>query len=215
MTGLLVVGGEGPSRLALEPYVRELDLVVAADSGLDAAIRLGLEVDLVVGDMDSLSDGRLLDRISGARVLRFPQDKDETDTEIGLRILAERGCDRVIVAGGGGGAVDHFLGILLLFDRPAPPEAWVTRDASLVRLVGRRTIQVIPGETLSFFPLGREARVLRSAGLRWPLDGLCLRRGFASLRNQASSGTIGLEIAEGGLLMVRGNRETAGGTGQA
>lgn len=215
MTGMLVVGGEGPERLAFEPYVGKPDLVVAADSGLDTALRLGLKIDLVVGDLDSVSDPSLLTRFSPSQVLRFPTDKDETDTEIGLRVLTERGCDRIVVAGGGGGALDHFLGILMLFDRPTPPDVWVTRDASLVRLTGARTLEVIPGQTLSFFPLGREARVLRSTGLRWPLDGLCLRRGFASLRNQAASGTIELEIGEGGLLMVRGDWETVGGTRQA
>jgi thiamine pyrophosphokinase len=215
MTGLLVVAGEAPDRRALESFLREPCMVVAADSGLETALRLGLEVDLVVGDMDSISDPALLERVRPDGVLRYPVDKDETDAEIGLRVLGERGCDRVVVVGGGGGATDHFLGILMLFERPAPPAAWVTREAIMTRLAGRCACSVTPGETLSFFPLGREARVARSSGLRWPLDGLLLRRGHASLRNQAASGTIELAIGEGGLLMVRMIRETAGGSGQA
>jgi thiamine pyrophosphokinase len=215
MTGLLVTGGEGPARADLEPHLDDVRIVVAADSGLEAASRLGLSVDVVVGDMDSLSDTRLLDRFPAERIERHPADKEESDTELGLRILAERGCDVAVVAGGGGGRLEHFLGILMLFDRPSPPSIWVTREAVLARLVGRRTLDVRAGETLSFFPLGREARVLRSAGLRWPLDGLIFGRGSASLRNQATSGKILVEISEGGLLMVRDIREMSGGAGQA
>lgn len=215
MTGLLVVAGEAPDRRALEPFAREAGMVVAADSGLETAARLGLEVDLAVGDMDSIRDAALLRGLSPERILRYQPDKDETDAEIGLRVLAERGCDRIVVVGGGGGALDHFLGILMLFERPTPPAAWLTRDALLTRLAGRSAFRALPGETISFFPLGREARVLRSSGLRWPLDGLCLRRGWASLRNQAACGTIEVVVGEGGLLMVREIREKAGGSGQA
>jgi thiamine pyrophosphokinase len=208
MTGVLVIGGQGSGRGTLDPYIAGASLVVAADSGLDAARRLGLAVDLVVGDMDSLSDPVLLDSLPPERVARYAADKDETDTEIGLRILQERGCGNVVIAGGGGGSTDHFLGVLALFERPFPPSAWVTHAAAMVRLVGDCSVVARPGETLSFFPLGREARIERSSGLRWPLDGLCLSRGHASLRNEAASGTIGIRIREGGLLMVKDIRGT-------
>jgi thiamine pyrophosphokinase len=215
MTGVLVIGGEGPTRRALAPYIGGASRVVAADSGLQAAVRLGLEVDLVVGDMDSIADPALLARFPPERVARYPTDKDETDTEIGLRVLFDRGCVSVVIAGGGGGSTDHFLGVLALFERPLAPAAWVTDAAAMVSLAGTCSVAVRPGETLSFFPLGREARVERSSGLRWPLDGMRFGRGQASLRNEAASGSIELEIREGGLLMVRDIRETRGGTGQA
>jgi thiamine pyrophosphokinase len=215
MTGLLVTGGEGPRRAALEPFLRDVELVVAADSGFETALALGLTVDLVVGDMDSIRDPRLLAGLPAGRVERYPTGKDETDTEIAFRRLRERGCDRVLIAGGGGGALDHFLGVLMLFERDLPPALWVTRDALVLLLTGSCAAEARPGETVSFFPLGTLARVSRSSGLRWPLDGLCLRRGGASLRNEATSGTLRLDVSEGRLLMVRDIRERGSGAGQA
>jgi thiamine pyrophosphokinase len=215
MTGLLVIGGEAPTREVLDPYLADVSLVVAADSGLRTALALGLAVDMVVGDMDSLSDPRLLDGFDPACVLRFPPDKDETDTEIGIRVLGERGCDRKIVAGGGGGRMDHFLGVLMLFERSSAPAVWVTSNTVLELVQGRREIDVEVGEVLSLFPTGQGATVRRSRGLRWPLDGMRLEHGYGSLSNQATSDKIALEIAWGGLILVRSIRGQTGGAGQA
>jgi len=203
MTGLLVIGGEAPGRASVEPYLAEDPFVVAADSGVQTALALGIRVDLVVGDMDSLNDPAILDRFPAERVLRFPQDKDETDTEIGLRLLGERGLDRVVVVGGGGGRLDHFLGVHMLFERAHPPQVWLTDTAVLVLLTGSRVLDATPSEVLSFFPVGAEAHVRRTRGLRWPLDGLRLRRGYASLSNEATSDKIEVEVALGGLILVR------------
>jgi thiamine pyrophosphokinase len=98
---LLLIGGAGPGKDALALLARGMDLIVAADSGLEPALAAGLSPDFVVGDMDSLSDISLLDRFPPSHVLTFPRDKDETDTEIGLRIMKERGCADITLAGGG------------------------------------------------------------------------------------------------------------------
>ena len=55
---LVVAGGEAPTP-ALLAGVGTWDLAVAADSGLDHAAALGVAVDLVVGDLDSVSPERL------------------------------------------------------------------------------------------------------------------------------------------------------------
>jgi thiamine pyrophosphokinase len=40
--GLLLLGGEGPRRAQLQEVLRAAPLVIAADSGFDLALRLGL-----------------------------------------------------------------------------------------------------------------------------------------------------------------------------
>ena len=201
--GLLFIGGAGPDRESLGERRGEVWLAVAADAGLALALQLGFEPDLVVGDMDSLSDRSLLDRFPPDRVLRFPQDKDETDTEIGLRVLRERGCGDVTIAGGGGGRVDHLLAIAALFEREDPPRRWVT-DGADIRLI-EEEFEVIgwEGSTVSFLPLGSQASGMRSEGLQWPLDGLCFRRGYAGISNRVMARRMRVWVGTGKLLMVR------------
>jgi thiamine pyrophosphokinase len=201
--GLLFIGGAGPDRVSLGVRREEVSLVVAADAGLLLALDVGIAADLVVGDMDSLTDRSVLDRFAPEQVLLFPQDKDETDTEIGLRVLRERGCADVTVAGGGGGRLDHLLAVAALFERESPPRRWVTDRADIRLIEGEFDAAGWEGSIVSFFPIGPQASGMRSEGLRWPLDGLCFRRGYGGISNRVTAGRMRVRVRTGKLLMVR------------
>lgn len=177
--------------------------MAAADAGLENALGVGAEPDLVVGDMDSLSDLALLGRFPADRVMRFPRDKDETDTEIGFRLLGERGCDEITIAGGGGGRIDHLLAVAGLFEREAPPRAWLTDREEIHLVQGAAFFSGWRGSTVSVFPLGEVASELSSRGLRWPLDGLRMRRGWAGISNVATADQVRITVGHGRLLVIR------------
>ena len=71
LTGLLLTGGDGPSRADLNPFLSSIGPIVAADSGYDLALSLGIEPELIVGDMDSVRDCSFPEW----KVRRFPRDK--------------------------------------------------------------------------------------------------------------------------------------------
>lgn len=216
MSALLFVGGKGPRRADAAEAIRGAAYCVAADSGLDLAVSLGLVPDLVVGDMDSLSRPSLLEGFPPERVLRFPTDKDETDTEIGLRALRERGYGDVAILGGGGGRLDHLLGVLMLFHRDAPPSLWIT-DREEIRLIeGECSFEAPAGQTVSLFPWGGPASGMDSMGLRWPLNGLAFQPGHAGISNRVHGGRVRIRVRQGRLLMVRlfGAAEAAPGAAQ-
>ena len=121
-TAVIVIGGGGidPRVVAHLPADR---MVIAADSGLDHAMELGLEVDLLVGDLDSVSQPALAEASArGTPVERHRPDKDATDTELALAAAVERGCTHLIGVGGprpDDSRLDHELGVLLAFAAPA------------------------------------------------------------------------------------------------
>ena len=201
--GLLVIGGAGPSPQTLAACARAAGYTVAADSGLDSCAAADVVPDLVVGDMDSLADETLLRRFSRKRLLIFPRDKDETDTEIGLRILFERGWNEVTIAGGAGGRIDHLLAILGLFERDPAPDRWITGGEDIILVTGEAQFDGWAGSTVSVFPVGDRAAGLHSEGLKWPLDGLEFRRGFAGVSNLAISDRVRLRVEIGKLLVMR------------
>ena len=102
-TALVFAGGDGPAAAALADLDPDA-FVVAADSGLDHALALGVRVHLVVGDLDSVTESGLRTATAaGAVVEQHPPDKDATDLELAISAARDHGARRVTVFGGGGG----------------------------------------------------------------------------------------------------------------
>lgn len=90
----------------IPPLPREDVTVIAADAGLLTLERLGLEPDLVVGDLDSLGRMPSVD----CAVERHPVEKDDTDTGLAVKAGLKLHCDRFFIFGGmGGKRPDHML----------------------------------------------------------------------------------------------------------
>jgi thiamine pyrophosphokinase len=201
--GLLVIGGSGPTPNVLRDCAKGVQLVIAADSGLDRCIEAGIVPDLVVGDMDSLSDRAVLARFAPEKVMLFSHEqKDETDTEIGARLAFEKGCRVVTIAGGGGGRMDHLLGVAALFERDPAPTRWVTDREDLRLVAGEAVFDGWRGSTVSVFPVGARAAGMHSEGLQWPLDGLEFRRGYGGISNRAVADRVRIAVGIGKLLVI-------------
>lgn len=207
MRAYLFTGGELPSRAMLEsvdPFLSgpARPLVAAADSGYDSALSWGVEPDFVVGDMDSISAGGA--KRSEARALRFDRDKDETDTEIGVRLLRERGCRDIRIIGGDGGRLDHLLAIAAMFSRPEAPTRWYARDQWAERVDGELERECAPGDTVSVFPASAGRCAFASEGLLWPLDGLLWPAGSFGISNRATGAGFRVVATSGRALVIAG-----------
>ena len=201
--GLLLLGSAGPPRAVVAPYLQRVGVVVAADSGFDLAVELGVQPDLVVGDLDSVTRRSELARLPAGCVRAANPDKALTDAELGLQALAERGCGLIIVAGGGGGRFDHQLAVLGLFERDRRLRVWLTAGEHMEAIAGRACFRGHRGSTVSLFPLSGTADGLSSHGLRWPLDGIRLRRGHASVSNVVVADEWQVAVERGRRLMIR------------
>lgn len=170
---LVIAGGDAPSAddLAGEP---RWEWVVAADSGLDHAESLGLSVDVVVGDFDSVTPGALeRARVAGVTIQQHPRDKDATDLALALEVAVGFGAASVFVVGVGGGRPDHALANLLLLAAPAWAEVEIdarTADARVAVVRSRpRTLRGHVGDVVTLLPVHGAARRVRTEGLRWAL----------------------------------------------
>ena len=167
---LLLAGGE----LGLQPESQKWDLVIAADSGLKHADPLGVKVDTVIGDLDSVDAAQLEQaRSSGAEVLSYPIAKDETDLELALRYAVKKGAHEIDVVGMSAGRADHELANFLLLAHPDFAEtsimAWA-RDAKISVIYSERELIGSIGSLASLIPLGGNARGVTTSGLLWKPD---------------------------------------------
>ncbi len=151
-------------------------LVVAADAGADTAERLGLRLDLAVGDFDSIApDGLDRLRAAGVPVEVAPTAKDESDTELAIRAALARGADALTIVGGLGGRPDHLLANVGLLALPELAGLSVVllddrTRVSLVRGPGSRDLSGRVGDLVSLLPLGSGVDGVATSGLAWTLD---------------------------------------------
>lgn len=89
---------------------QDYSYIICADSGLDTVISLGLSPDVVLGDLDSISEISL-DLIKSKKVKYVNSDADDafTDTELAISYAIENNFDRIILFGGFGKRADHFI----------------------------------------------------------------------------------------------------------
>lgn len=87
------------------------DFLVGVDAGLFALIQAGWTADLAVGDFDSLEEPyRSRPEQSAKTVLRLDVKKDLTDLAFALEwVEGHLEYDSLLVVGGIGGRIDHFL----------------------------------------------------------------------------------------------------------
>lgn len=161
---LIFTGALHPEKAVFERFMHDFDkpcFVIAADSGLVCAEEFGYTPDLIVGDMDSLTDKSLLSGYPEDKIRIFERDKAESDTVLALEeAFAKRSellCCRsditvqtqkngstagrtaahnmpIILCGGDGGRIDHLLGIVKQFERALFPDIWLCREQAVYSL---------------------------------------------------------------------------------
>jgi thiamine pyrophosphokinase len=203
--GIAFIGGEYPCPDLCKILVQDADLIVAADSGLIAAEAAGVMSDFIVGDMDSLDNIARFDKYPKERIIRYPTDKDCTDTELALQLLFDKGCTETLIIGGGGGRIDHLFAIRSLFERERAPDRWVTASEDIFCVKSELKIELRlmlkPQALVSVFPVGEGTWSAKSRGLKWVLDDLEWTRGFFGISNVAVDGNVSI-YAERGRFMV-------------
>jgi len=213
--GIVFTGGDGPPPQALKRLLEgENALLVAADSGLMLAEAAGFKPDWIIGDMDSLGGEspdaeHRLRSYPADRVIRHPAAKDFTDTELALALLWDKGCDEAWILGGGGGRLDHLLGIRDLFERERFPRRWMTAaedvyciDADANVAFNSLSVSIEPGGVVSVLLLGGGPWKARSNGLKWPLDNVHWERGLYGLSNVATESKMTINAQQGRFMIV-------------
>lgn len=203
-TAAVFAGGMMSATVTIEPS----SLVIAADSGYDIARTRGVAVDVLVGDMDSISaDGLAEAEALGISIKRYPEDKEATDLEIAIDTALRLGATDITVYAGEGGSFGHLLGIPLGLTRQRWSDVhivWRIEKATVYRSLPSSpvTIHTPLGSHITVLPVG-DATGVTSTGLQWPLQDSDLPRGTSrGLSNIATDQTVSISVDAGALLII-------------
>lgn len=202
---LMVANGAACSEELLGQLLEWSPFVLALDGALPRLHQLGIKVDAVLGDFDSMTDhDRHVEAQQPILVIHAP-DQNKTDLEKGLDYLLAEGHNAVNVVWATGRRADHNLANL----------------SNVVKYAGRMQINMLDdysriyqlppyfkkwypaGSIISLVPIGR-VEGITTQNLRYPLLGESLELGvrIGTSNEAASEGWVEITHERGHLLLM-------------
>ena len=190
----------------IPPY----DFVIAADSGIYAALALGITPDLFIGDFDSFDKSRLSPEqknlVDSINTMTYPAKKDLTDSMLALDIAVEKGADRIVVYGALGGRLDHTLSNVFYLKNLYKRGVSVTVDngKNAVRYIENCTISVKKRyKYISLLAFGGDASGVYISGVEYPLKDAVLKFDYPyAVSNEIINDACVISVKDGGILVV-------------
>lgn len=219
--GLSSVPDEGPSFLIAaggnEPDISRLAAiilpnskpVIAADGGWRLCQELGLQVELLIGDFDTLSPEEvLLAQAKGASLQRYSQNKNESDLELAILAAHKQKASEATIIGALGGQWDHCLANLLApLSLCHALNIWASLLTSTAEIYllsqGIYRLEAPPQTRVSLAALSKKVNGLSLSGFHYSASELTLsRQETRGLANQVLSETAAIKFTSGELLIT-------------
>lgn len=209
MTILIFANGQLNEVEWIRPYFSRAAAIIAADGGTRHLFALRRLPDVVIGDMDSLTD-EIKGWLETAEILLLihPPAKDQTDLELALDYAIQNyPTETVLLFGAWGGRLDHSLANVLLLSHPH----WRYHPIKLVEchehvwlITAESTFTGSIGDTLSLIPIGGDVQIQSTTGLQWPLHNDTLVFGTArGISNTLTTEIATIQVQSGLLLCIQ------------
>ena len=199
MRAVLWLNSNGPSADIRRSLISEADLIVVIDGGSDRAQRAGVQVDIILGDLDSTQKSH-----EGVEKIQL-ENQESSDLSKAIRYLYKKGYDQMDVIGIEGGCEGHQLGIWGSVVE-APSEVTMRLHSS--QTVSYRVapgcidflIDIEPGKHFSVFALEPCQSVTLKGG-RWSIENEFFSLSTRGLHNISESSLLRVST-DGNLIVV-------------
>ena len=183
-------------------------MLIAADGGAEYVHALGLKPHAIIGDMDSLREDPWPEDESIRRV-RLSSEKDKCDGELAVDWAFEQGCGKALLLAAWGGRIDQALGnCALLMRYPGRLALW--DDGILVLAVanGQGTVLPVPAGTAASIISFQSDTVVRTQGLKYPLNDEPLRSATHGMSNVVMASRPSVTVTKGAVFVCMEGGET-------
>lgn len=208
MTAIIVCGGSILDYSYLKKHFEKADLIICADGGAYHLGKLGIIPDILIGDFDSINGcdfDTLLD--AGVEVIKYPMEKDTTDTQLAVQLSIDRVCDRVILLGATGTRLDHTMANIFLLRMllESGVKGMIADEHNEIEMINSSiSLKRETGVKVSLLPVGGNVTGVTTEGLYYPLNNATLEFGSTQgVSNEFSEETASVTIIDGLLLVIR------------
>jgi thiamine pyrophosphokinase len=164
---VVIANGEYPTRKEVLEIINAAPLTVCCDGAADNFIARGGVPDIIIGDMDSLSDEN---KARYSDIIIHKADQETNDQTKAVQYLLSRGITRIAIVGATGRREDHTIANIALTAEYMAMGAEVvsyTDSGCFIPCRNNKTLQCTPNAQVSIFNIN--ATALRSEGLDYPI----------------------------------------------
>ena len=207
-TAIIISNGTINDYSYYSKYLDSCKFVICADGGATHARKFGIVPDILLGDFDSIPTHDLeFFRSLGVEILKFPTEKDMTDTELAVDLAIKRGYDELIFIGGLGTRLDHSLSnifILKMMLYKGIKGVIVNENNEIALINSHIRLQKEDGIKVTLLPLSEKVDGVTTKGFYYKLDNATLFMGSSwGVSNEFVEDTAEVSITSGYLLVIK------------
>jgi thiamine pyrophosphokinase len=178
--------------------------LICADGGANAAQKMNLLPDYIIGDFDSIKPATLNYYKNKSQIIKITRQND-TDVEKCIKYALGHKLYDIILTGVTGDRLDHTfcnLGIVLKFYNDVKLKI-IAENSFLAPCSGKVSFKTFPGETISIYGFNKKTKI-KSEGLYYPLKNISLPFGEQeSTSNVATGESVNLSISGEIIFVIR------------
>lgn len=211
MKTLIVTGGNINRDFLIKTINKiRFDTIIAVDNGLKILDEVKIKPNHIVGDFDTVDEKilNLYKENASIKIHRFNPIKDNTDTDIAIRLAVELKSEHVIILGAIGTRIDHVLGNIqvLKYAMDNEVECKIIDENNEIQLINKTKIlkkKEINKKYISLIPLTEKVEHLNLKGFKYELENGTLTIGSSlGISNEIIEEEAKIQFNDGILIMI-------------
>lgn len=173
MNALVVSSGSINNYKVLKELATSHDFIICADGGIRHLMEIKINPDIIIGDLDSIDDiSRNYISQNNLEIIKYPIQKDETDTELAIIYLMEHGYKDITLTGVTGTRMDHTLSNIFLLrnlDKNNIQAKIIDDNNTIYYTKNYMKLKKVEPYYVSIIPISLEGVIVTLNGFLYPL----------------------------------------------
>ena len=198
---LIIANGQKENKTFIKSAAKDSDFILALDGGADISLKAGIMPNLVIGDLDSISENAK-NKIGREKLLKVSR-QDNTDLEKGLDFARYFKVPNITIICAQGGRLDftlsNFSSVFNYIDKANI--VFKTSSCDIYPLKKSKKFECKKGTKISLMPMGNITG-LTLKNLKYSLKNATFKIGQTAVSNIALKNTFEVSFKKGQLLVI-------------
>ena len=197
---VIVANGEFPTHSIPLGILKNANSILACDGAANTLLDKGYIPDIILGDLDSISDENK--KKYNKNIIEI-HDQSQNDLRKALNFTKEQNINDISIIGASGKREDHMIGnIFNLLDYKDLNIILFTDKGFFSCIHQDQTIDSFKGQQVSIFAVDSSIKIT-SNNLKYNFNNISINNMFMGTLNESNSGSFRLEISHGSLLIFQ------------